>query len=234
MDQANDLTITVREGGALASLVGKGRHYQRMIQQAKGLPPLVTAVVCPVDDLSLTGAIEAAEAQLIVPVLVGPEAKIRAVAERIKLDLSSYKLVPAEHSHAAAATAAALARGRMVEALMKGSLHTDEFMAAIGGVLRMGNENATVFGSKFQFASLEWLKSFAELPRNYVTASKQALGFAASCLEDQADYLKKLGECTNPAGALKCQLDFAQQCWSRSSEASKFLETLRTDLPSAP
>jgi hypothetical protein len=99
----------------------------------------------------------------------------------------------------------------------------------------MANESATAFDSKFQFASPEGLKSFAELPRTfYVTASRQALGFTASCLQDQADYLRKLGECTNPADALKCQWDFAQQCWSRSSDAMKFLDALRTNLPSVP
>lgn len=109
----------------------KGRHYQRMIEAAKRLPALRTAVVHPVDAISLCGAIEAAQAGLIVPVLVGPEAKIRVVAEKAKLDLSSYEIATAEHSHAAAAQAAALARERKVEAVMKGSLHTDEFMAAI-------------------------------------------------------------------------------------------------------
>ncbi len=79
----------------------------------------------------LLGAIEAAKEKLIIPVLVGPERKIRAAAEQAKLDLSSYELVPTEHSQAAAAQAVALARDCKVEALMKGSLHTDEFMGAI-------------------------------------------------------------------------------------------------------
>jgi phosphate acetyltransferase len=109
----------------------RGRHYRQLMQQAKGLTPLRTAVVHPVDTVSLLGAVEAAKAKLIVPVLVGPEAKIRAAAEQAKLDLSAYEIVPTEHSHAAAAQAAALARERKVEALMKGSLHTDEFMGAI-------------------------------------------------------------------------------------------------------
>ena len=85
----------------------------------------------PVDTVSLEGAIEAAKQKLIIPVLVGPEAKIRAAAEQAKLDLSGYQLVSTEHSHAAAAQAVALARDHKVEALMKGSLHTDEFMGAI-------------------------------------------------------------------------------------------------------
>jgi phosphotransacetylase/acyl dehydratase len=109
----------------------KGHHYRQLIQQTGGLEPIRTAVVHPVDTVSLLGAIEAAKAKLIVPVLVGPEVKIRAAAEQAKLDVSAYELVPTEHSHAAAAQAVTLARDHKVEALMKGSLHTDEFMGAI-------------------------------------------------------------------------------------------------------
>ncbi len=109
----------------------KGRHHQEFIQKTRGLAPIRTAVVHPVDTVSLLGAVEAAKEKLIVPVLVGPETKIRAAADRAKLDLSPYELVPTEHSHAAAAAAVALARDHKVEALMKGSLHTDEFMGAI-------------------------------------------------------------------------------------------------------
>jgi phosphate acetyltransferase/phosphate butyryltransferase len=88
-------------------------------------------VVHPVDALSLCGAIEAARAKLIVPVLVGPEGKIRAAARAASVELTGYPCVWTEHSHAAAATAAALAAEHEVDALMKGSLHTDEFMGAI-------------------------------------------------------------------------------------------------------
>ena len=109
----------------------KGRHHQALIQQAQGLAPIRTAVVHPVDTVSLLGAIEAAKQKLIVPILVGPEAKIRAAAAQAKVDLSPYELVSTEHSHAAADQAVALARDHKVEALMKGSLHTDEFMGAI-------------------------------------------------------------------------------------------------------
>jgi phosphate acetyltransferase/phosphate butyryltransferase len=94
-------------------------HYlEDLVQQARGLKPLRTAVVHPVDDASLCGAIEAARAQLINPVLIGPEAKIRAAAQSAHLDLSGYELVATEHSHAAAAAGVALARERRVAALM--------------------------------------------------------------------------------------------------------------------
>jgi phosphate acetyltransferase/phosphate butyryltransferase len=108
-----------------------GRHFLRFLRQSRALEPLRTAVVHPVDALALNGALEAAKARLIVPVLVGPEARIRAAARRASVDLAAYECVWTEHSHAAAAEAAALAAERKVEALMKGSLHTDEFMSAI-------------------------------------------------------------------------------------------------------
>ena len=108
-----------------------GHHHQGFIKRTRGLTPLRTAVVHPVDTLSLVGAVEAGKRKLIVPVLVGPEAKIRAAARAAKIDLAGYEIVPTEHSAAAAAEAVALARDLKVEALMKGSLHTDEFMGAI-------------------------------------------------------------------------------------------------------
>lgn len=109
----------------------RGRQYQRLINQTKELPPIRTAVVHPVDAVSLLGAMEAAKTNIIVPVFVGPEAKIHTAAKQAKIDISPYELVATEHSHEAAATAAALARNHKVDALMKGSLHTDEFMSAI-------------------------------------------------------------------------------------------------------
>jgi phosphate acetyltransferase len=111
----------------------ESRHHQNLVEKAKGLKPIRTAVVHPVDTVSLLGAIKAAEAGLIEPILVGPQATIAAVAAEAKLDLSPYQLVATEHSHASAAQAVALARERKVEALMKGSLHTEEFMSAIVG-----------------------------------------------------------------------------------------------------
>ncbi|HEY2275288.1 MAG TPA: bifunctional enoyl-CoA hydratase/phosphate acetyltransferase [Steroidobacteraceae bacterium] len=108
-----------------------GHHYLRFLRRTRALAPLRTAVVHPVDALSLGGAIEAARAKLIVPVLVGPEPRIRAAARQASVDLAAYECVWTEHSHAAAAAAVALAAESRVEALMKGSLHTDEFMGAI-------------------------------------------------------------------------------------------------------
>jgi phosphotransacetylase/acyl dehydratase len=109
-------------------LLERGRHYRRLIEATRGRAPIRTAVVHPVDTLSLLGAIEAARAQLIVAVLVGPEAKIRAAAQQVHLDLEPYEIVNTEHSHAAAELAVTLARELKVDALMQGSLHSDELM----------------------------------------------------------------------------------------------------------
>ena len=109
----------------------KGRRYRQLIEMTKGLEPIRTAVVHPVDTVSLLGAVEAARARLIVPVLIGPEHKIRAAAAQAQLDLSPYEIVTTEHSDAAAEAAVAMARSGKAEALMKGALHTDELMRAV-------------------------------------------------------------------------------------------------------
>jgi phosphate acetyltransferase len=109
----------------------RGARYRQLIELTKGLEPLRTAVVHPVDRHALLGALDAAQANLIVPILIGPEARIRAAAAAADVDLSPYTLIPAAHSHEAAARAVAMARAGEVEALMKGSLHTDELMHAV-------------------------------------------------------------------------------------------------------
>ena len=110
--------------------------------------PLKTAVVHPVDAYSLAGAVASAKEGLIDPVLVGPRAKIEAVAKQENLDISPYEIVATEHSHAAAEIAVKMAREGAVEALMKGKLHTDELMEAVvekDNGLRTGRRMSHVF-----------------------------------------------------------------------------------------
>jgi phosphotransacetylase len=109
------------------------RHdkYERLIALTRENPAILTAVAHPCDDSSLRGAIEAAEAGLIVPILVGPAGKIRAVAEKSGLDITPYEIIDVPHSHGAAAEAVNLVRTGRAELLMKGSLHTDELMGAV-------------------------------------------------------------------------------------------------------
>lgn len=105
--------------------------YDRLIAAARDGSPAVTIVAHPCDETSLRGAMEAAAEGLIEPILVGPEAKIRAVAAEHGIGIAGCKLVDAPHSHAAAACAVTLIRQGKGELLMKGSLHTDELMKEV-------------------------------------------------------------------------------------------------------
>ena len=109
------------------------RHekYDRLIYACHALAPVRTVVAHPCDETSLRGAVEAAEAKIIKPVLVGPEARIRALAASFGLDLTGLQLVDTPHSHASATKAVEIVRTGEVDALMKGSLHTDELMAGV-------------------------------------------------------------------------------------------------------
>jgi phosphate acetyltransferase len=111
--------------------VRSNERYQRLLQHAQKLPPVTTAVAHPCDEVSLKGAVEAARLGLIAPILVGPRERVRAVADRAGLDISGFPLKESAHSHDSAEKAVELVREGKAEALMKGSLHTDELMAAV-------------------------------------------------------------------------------------------------------
>ena len=106
-------------------------RYKALIERCSKLAPVSVAVAHPCEETALRGAIEAAEAGLINPTLVGPTQKISQVAAACGLDLKAYRLVDVEHSHAAAAKAVELVRAGEAEVLMKGSLHTDELLGAV-------------------------------------------------------------------------------------------------------
>ena len=105
--------------------------YQRLLDACKGLPAMPTAVVHPCDAAAIDGAIGAARLGLIAPILVGPKEKIEEAARKADVDISPYPFVDAPHSHAAADAAVELVLQGRAEALMKGSLHTDELMGAV-------------------------------------------------------------------------------------------------------
>ena len=109
----------------------KHAKYRQLIARCKELAPAPCAVAHPCDESSLRGAVEAGEMGLFKPILVGPTARIQAVAAQAKIDLAGIELVDAPHSHGSADIAVHLAREGRVEMLMKGSLHTDELMAAV-------------------------------------------------------------------------------------------------------
>ena len=108
-----------------------GQVFRGFIAMAQRYAPVRTAVVHPCDSVSLTGAIEAMQERLIAPTLVGPRGKIEAAAREAGLSLEGVEIEDAPHSHASAARAVEMVREGRADALMKGSLHTDELMAAV-------------------------------------------------------------------------------------------------------
>ena len=109
----------------------KHSKYQKLVDFCKTLPPVPTAVAHPCDLSSLEGAVDAKRMGLIEPILVGPRARIEAVAKENAIDISGLSIVDAPFSHASAEKAVELVRQGKAEALMKGSLHTDELMGAV-------------------------------------------------------------------------------------------------------
>ena len=124
------------------------RHYLGLIARANAKPAVNTAVAWPCDEVSLGGAYQAFKDRLIAPILVGPEKTIRALAERMQLDLGTIRIVDVAESRLAALRAVELARKGEAQMLMKGSLHTDELMGAVvsrDGGMRVGRRISHVF-----------------------------------------------------------------------------------------
>src|SRR5262249_43985756 len=105
--------------------------YENLLRRCQALEPVTAAVAHPCEETALAGAVEAAEARLILPILVGPKQKIRDIAKKAALNIDPYPIEDAPHSQAAAAKAVELVREARAEVLMKGSLHTDELMGAV-------------------------------------------------------------------------------------------------------
>jgi phosphotransacetylase len=131
----------------MSRATGTGK-YERLLERCKPLAAVPTAVAHPCEESALTGAVEAARAGLIVPILVGPAEKIAETAKSAGLDLGDLEIVDTAHSVDSAKQAVALVRQGRAEVLMKGSLHTDELMSAIvsrEGGLRTGRRISHVF-----------------------------------------------------------------------------------------
>ena len=126
---------------------GTGK-YEQMLATCSNMKPILTAVAHPCEESALAGAVEAAHLGIIVPILVGPRARIEATAKSSGIDISAFEIVDTPHSNASAAKAVELLREARAELLMKGSLHTDELMAAVisrEGGLRTGRRISHVF-----------------------------------------------------------------------------------------
>jgi phosphate acetyltransferase len=126
---------------------GTGK-YEQMLVTCRNMKPIPTAVAHPCEESALSGAIEAAQMGIITPILVGPRARIEATAKSAGIDITGFEIVDTPHSNASAAMAVELLREARAELLMKGSLHTDELMAAVvsrEGGLRTGRRISHVF-----------------------------------------------------------------------------------------
>src|SRR5262245_17256085 len=113
-----------------ATTTGTGK-YEILLERCRSLAPVPTAVAHPCEASALAGAVEAGQKKLIVPILVGPAAKIAETAKAAGVNLAGVEIIDAPHSHAAAEKAVALVREGKAEVLMKGSLHTDELLSAV-------------------------------------------------------------------------------------------------------
>jgi phosphate acetyltransferase len=116
---------------AVVSQLRQHEKYERLVAATKGLPPLATAVAHPCDESSLRGVLEASQAGLIAPILVGSQQKIRSLALSLRLTIEGIDIIDVPHSQAAAEKAVELVRTGKAELLMKGSLHSDELLGAV-------------------------------------------------------------------------------------------------------
>jgi len=131
----------------MSQQTGTGK-YEKLLERCKALEAIPTAVAHPCEESALTAAVEAAEAGLITPILVGPVAKIQEIARAANIDLGNIEIVDAQHSVESAKKAVELVKEGRAEVLMKGSLHSDELLSAIvsrEGGLRTGRRISHVF-----------------------------------------------------------------------------------------
>ncbi len=133
---------------ATVTQIHRHEKYEKLIAATAGLPPLPAAVAHPCDETSLLGAADSGRQKMVNPILVGPKTRIAAVARECGIDISDFEIVDVPHSIAAAEMAVELVRAGRAELVMKGSLHSDELLAAVTkreGGLRTGRRISHVF-----------------------------------------------------------------------------------------
>jgi phosphate butyryltransferase len=160
-------------------IVHHGRFHQLTAQAGAGAP-LPTAIAHPCNADAIAAAVDAAQAGLIVPILIGPEAKIRTAAQEAGVDITPFALIDTPHSHAAAIEAVAQVRSGAARLLMKGSLHTDELMAAV-----VATETGLRGGRRVSHA---YVMDVPDYPRPLIITDA-AINIEPS-LEDKADILR--------------------------------------------
>lgn len=177
-------------------------RFQDLMALVQGMSAVRSAVVHPCDEGSLKGAIDAAQLGLIDPVLIGPDMRIRAIAEAFGIDLDGVDILDVPHSHAAADQAAAMAASGEVETLMKGSLHTDELIHAVLSrkELRTGRRLSHVFRFDVPLYSKPLLITDADLNIRPTLEEK------VDIVQNAIDFARMLGV-ENPRVALLAALE---------------------------
>jgi phosphotransacetylase len=163
----------------MTAQTGTGK-YEQLLARCRALEPIPTAVAHPCDVSSLSGALDAATHGLIVPILVGPESKIREVAKANDLDLRGLRILDAPHSHGSAAQAVELVRLGQAELLMKGSLHTDELLGAV-----VSREHGLRTGRRMSHVFIMDVPTYHKV----LVVTDAAINIAPT-LEDKADILQ--------------------------------------------
>jgi phosphate acetyltransferase len=170
--------------------------YDRLIEIARKHPPMTTAVCHPCDAVSLESAVEAARLGLMKPILVGPTHRVLDVASKAGLDISAFELVGSAHSHDSAVKAVAVVREGRAEALMKGSLHTDELMGAA-----VARETGIRTGRRISHCFV------MDVPRHpdALIISDAAVNIAPT-LEDKVDIVQNAIDLARALGALEVRV----------------------------
>ena len=158
---------------------GTGK-YEKILERCQDLEPVPTSVAYPCDETSLTGAIDAAAQGLIKPILVGPAATIRELARAKGIDLGGAAIEDVPDSHGAAARAVALVREGKAELVMKGSLHSDEILAAV-----IAKETGLRAGRRLSHAFLMDVPTYHKV----LIVTDGAINIAPS-LEDKVDIVQ--------------------------------------------
>ena len=174
---------------------GTGK-YELLLERCKTLAPVRTAVAHPCDAAALAGAVDAAQLGLIQPIFVGPVAKIREVAAQAKVDLANAEIVDAPHSHAAASEAVKLVREGQAQLLMKGSLHTDELLAAV-----VARETGLRTGRRLSHAFIMDVPTYHKV----LIVTDAAINIAPS-LEDKVDICQNAIELAHSLGIARPKL----------------------------
>jgi phosphate acetyltransferase len=171
------------------SHTGTGK-YELLLTRCKQLAPVSTAVAHPCEAAALEGAMDAAEQGLITPILVGPAAKIREVAEKAKINLGKTEIIDAPHSHASAAAAVQAVREGRAQLLMKGSLHTDELLGAV-----VARETGLRTGRRLSHAFIMDVPTYHKV----LIVTDAAINIAPT-LEDKADICQNAIELAQSLG----------------------------------